>query len=107
MKEYRIQARLVLTGLGLTNVWVEEKNRLDRLDDREATEGSQVRSAQPDFTQVLRAIQINRAVPLPQPEVKSKRKRKRKKRTNDVIVTAPENEIVDVSLNSDDTESED
>merc|ERR1719431_436515 len=41
---------------------------------------TQARTGQADLTQVLRNIQMNRAVTLPQPEVKKKRGRKRKRR---------------------------
>jgi len=92
MSEYSTQARLVLTGLGLSNIWVEEKNRLthvakkandggENMEERMAVTGAtQARTGQADLTQVLRNIQMNRAVTLPQPEVKKKRGRKRKRR---------------------------
>jgi len=110
MSEYSTQARLVLTGLGLSNIWVEEKNRLthvatkandgdENMEERMAVTGAtQTRTGQADLTQILRKIQMNRAVILPQPEVKKKRGRKRKRR--------PELEDVDKDgVNNEDDEA--
>ena len=95
MSEYSTQARLVLTGLGLSNLWAEEKARLEHvakkvkdgdenMEERMTVTGaSQARNGQADLTQVLRNIQMNRAVTLPQPEVKKKRGEEKKEKARD------------------------
>ena len=58
--EYKTQARLVLTGLGLGELWQEELNRIERLQNNEVSsdadhasiDSGAVTSAQTDYTQV-------------------------------------------------------
>merc|ERR1712142_327125 len=117
MSEYSTQARLVLTGLGLSNLWTEEKNRLEEVmkKSREGDENveermtligaSQAKSGQADLTQVLRNIQMNRAVTLPQPEVKKKRGRKRKRVVDTAVVEREESvDNEEESVSGDDIE---
>jgi len=112
--EYTTQARMVLTGLGLSNIWTEEKDRLEQVvrkvkdvamsGEQERMVVTQARSGQADLTQVLRNIQMNRAVTLPQPEVKKKRGRKRKRRVEAEKVV--NDDSGDVVSNEDDSPSD-
>jgi len=85
--EYKTQARLVLTGLGLGELWQEELNRIERLQNNEVSsdadhasiDSGAVTSAQTDYTQVLKIIQKNRASTIPAPELRKKRRKSRTK----------------------------
>ena len=66
MAEYRVQARLVLTGLGLTELWEEEQVRLESLQARQSSAGqsslySQARPST-DFSQLVQSIKRNSVV---------------------------------------------
>ena len=86
--EYRLQARAVLTGLGLAELWQEEEARLDSLQARELQDSTELRAlasqARPaaDFSQLVQSIKRNRAVttslpPPPPPPTQGRAKRKR------------------------------
>ena len=83
--EYKVQARQVLVGLGLTELWEEELARLEALQARQSSSdqrslASQARPAA-DFSQLVQSIKRNRAVtttlPPPPPPHRAHKKRKR------------------------------
>ena len=81
LHEYQRQARAVLVGLGLNDIWERERIRLENLKVDGSREESDhvaptVEEEQTDFTQVLRVIQKNKAPVIPAPEVKRKRRKK-------------------------------
>ena len=102
LKEYLTQARMILTGLGLTEIWQEEWSRVEELRRSEASGSSKEFSSksddtqpseQTDFTQVLKIIQKNKAPVIPAPEIKRKRRSKGNKKDESKRKKVEEREV--------------
>ena len=89
IREYKSQARMILSGLGLTDLLQQELERIETFQsgkgtDRDVPEDDVAMNVeQPDYTQVLKTIQRNKIVSLPTPECKVKKKRRSKKKNSD------------------------
>ena len=83
IQEYKSQARIILSSLGLTDLLQQELERIEtfqsgNLTDRDVPEDEVSRNIeQPDYTQVLKTIQRNKFVSLPTPECKVKKRSKK------------------------------
>ena len=82
--EYKTQARMILSGLGLTELLQQELQRIETVQKGEGPDNKVIQDdymksvEQPDYTQVLKTIQRSKVVSLPTPECKVKKKRRKK-----------------------------
>ena len=99
IREYKAQARKILSGLGLTELLQQELERIETIQSEKETgrnvpENDFSRHAeQPDYTQVLKTIQRNKVVSLPNPDCKVKKKRRKKMNPVDSEIQGPRKKI--------------
>ena len=85
ISEYKSQVRMILSGLGLTDLLQQELERIETLQSGKQTDKNseipheEVCRTTPDYTQVLKTIQRNKTVSLPTPECKVTKRKKKKK----------------------------
>lgn len=98
LAEYKVQAKMILEGLNLSYLWVEEKARIDRLESGDVHEPSSQISSQvtsnskkKDISEVMKLVQLSRIPSYPPPDPQPKQRSKRKRKSVDANPTENEN----------------